>query len=77
MVPTKSVAAEVPVILPSVIAPVPEPPKALVLVEPVTVPALMVNPPVKVLVPDKVRLPESTAVKPKVAPEIIPEIVSV
>ena len=42
---------------PSVIVPVPEPPKALVLVVPLTVPDLMVRPPVKVLAPERTVVP--------------------
>ena len=49
-----NVALALPVESPRVIVPVPEPPKALVLVVPLTVPALMVRPPVNVLAPDRV-----------------------
>ena len=49
-----SVAAVLPLVSPIVIVPVPEPPKADVLVVPLNVPALMVSPPVKVLAPDRV-----------------------
>ncbi len=52
--PPFNVALELPVLSPRVMAPVPEPPKALVLVVPLTVPALMVSPPVKVLAPESV-----------------------
>lgn len=52
MVPTKSVAESVPVVLPSVIVPVP---KAFAAIDvPRTVPALIVNPPVKVFAPERV-----------------------
>lgn len=46
-------ASALPLVFPIVIVPVPEPPKALVLTEPVTIPALMVKPPVKVLAPER------------------------
>lgn len=49
-----SVAAVLPLVSPMVIVPVPDPPPADVLVVSETVPALIVNPPVKVLAPDKV-----------------------
>ena len=68
---TKSVAAEVPVVSPSMIVPVPEPPKALALVELITVPALTYSLPVKVLTPDRVRVPAPFWVTPPV-PEMIP-----
>ena len=51
---TCNVAAALPLVSPMIIVPVPEPPKALVLVCPSTVPALMVKPPVKVLAPESV-----------------------
>ena len=56
---------------PRVIMPVPEPPKALALVVPLTVPALMVKPPVKVLAPERVSVPAPFWVRPP-APLIMP-----
>ena len=49
-------AFALPLVSPNVIAPVPEPPKALALVRPRTVPALIVKPPVNVLAPERVRV---------------------
>jgi len=47
----------VPVVLPIIIVPLPDPPKASALVVPITVPARIVSPPVKVLVPERVNAP--------------------
>ena len=53
------------------IVPVPVPPKALALVVPLTVPALIVNPPVNVLAPESVRVPAPVLIRPP-TPEITP-----
>lgn len=47
-------ASALPLVSPRVTVPVPEPPNALVLVVPLTVPDLIVKPPVKVLAPERV-----------------------
>ncbi len=74
---TDKVAFAVPLVSPMVIAPVPEPPKALVLVAPFTSPALMVKPPVKVFTPERVSVPAPVLFMPKVEPLIMPDIVKV
>ena len=63
-----------PLVSPRVIVPDPLFPKALALVEPVTVPACIVKPPVNVLAPERVSVPVSSLVSDPLVVEIIPVI---
>ena len=62
--PTSNVAGLLPLPLPKVMAPVPEPPNASALLTPSTVPAFIVKPPVKVLFPPKVNVPLPVLIMP-------------